>query len=433
MPLIQKEHVCLLDNNTVFSDIVYDLEPGYRQERVKVLGYRTDDWRGSLNIPGFIYDNAICKDWLSYQDYAIGDTVKYKEFYYIAKVKIPGTEDFDASNWERLVEKPTSQLMPNLDYKAKQFKDYYDLDTDNFDTEQQRIAQHLIGYQKRDYLSNIINDDVSQYKFYQGYIQDKGTQNSLTKLFDALSNADQDSINFFEEWAVKLGQYGSADGFDEIEFKLDEGRFKLAPQPVELVDTVSGTETDLIYRQRPFEVYLKPNNYTHKPFPKRTKMLEYIQTAGYVAEQDVKLVVAKYDDILNSSITDLNVGDYVWAGTRGTTWDVVKYIRTEDRVQAITSDTAAGTTTIKINQQAKYAKDEIVGILDVAGAEKFFKVKSVSLDTIVCYANGTTEDVEFADGFVTSFISARVSTMAEANTRIINSCLLYTSPSPRDS
>ena len=51
LPLIQKEHVVLLDNYTVFNDIIYDLEPGYRQERIKVLGYRTDDWNGSLNIP----------------------------------------------------------------------------------------------------------------------------------------------------------------------------------------------------------------------------------------------------------------------------------------------------------------------------------------------------------------------------------------------
>ena len=421
LPLIQKEHVCLIDNHTVFNDIVYDLEPGYRQERIKVLGYRTDDWKGSLNIPGFIYDNAVVNEWKSYKDYVLGDTVKYKEFYYVATVKSPGTENFDASKWERLTTQPEAKLIPNLDYKAKQFKDYYDLDTDNFDTEQQRIAQHLIGYQKRDYLSNIITDDVSQYKFYQGYIQDKGTQNSLSKLFDALSSADKDSIDFYEEWAVKLGQYGSVDGFDEIEFKLDEAKFKLSPQPIELVDTVLGTETDLIYRLRPFEVYLKPNNYTHKPFPKREKFLEYVQTAGFVNEDDVKLTVEKYDDILNEATSSLNVGDYVWVGTRGATWDVIKYVRSTDRVIAITSDKDAKTTTIKINTQARYSKDDLVGVLDITGAEKFFKVKEVSLDTIICYENGTTEDVELADGFITKFISARVATITDANTRVINS------------
>ena len=51
LPLVQKEHVVLLDNRTVFGDIIYDLEPGYRQERIKVAGYRTDEWNGSISIP----------------------------------------------------------------------------------------------------------------------------------------------------------------------------------------------------------------------------------------------------------------------------------------------------------------------------------------------------------------------------------------------
>ena len=59
IPLVSKEHVCLIDNYTVFGDVIYDVEPGYRQERIKVLGYRTADWNGSLNIPGFIFDDNI--------------------------------------------------------------------------------------------------------------------------------------------------------------------------------------------------------------------------------------------------------------------------------------------------------------------------------------------------------------------------------------
>jgi len=88
-------------------------------------------------------------------------------------------------------------LLSNLDYQTNQFADFYDLDTDNFDRQQQKLAQHLIGYQPREYLSNIINDEVSQYKFYQGYIKEKGTANALTKLFDALASADKESLEFF--------------------------------------------------------------------------------------------------------------------------------------------------------------------------------------------------------------------------------------------
>ena len=172
LALIQREHVVLIDNKTVFNDTIYDPEPGYRQERIKVLGYRTTNWDGSLNIEGFVYDQATITNWESNRDYFIGDIVKQKEFYYSASKKIPGTETFNPTIWNRLDKKPSPGLTPNFEYKTNQFADFYDLDSDNFDAEQQRMAQHLIGYQKRKYLENIINDDVSQYKFYQGFIQD---------------------------------------------------------------------------------------------------------------------------------------------------------------------------------------------------------------------------------------------------------------------
>jgi hypothetical protein len=422
LPLVQTEHVVLLDNTTVFKDYIYDLEPGYRQSRIKVMGYRTDKWTGGFNIPGFIYDNAKVTEWAEWTDYAVGDTVKHKEFYYVAKVKIPGQLNFDAKQWERLDKRPEPGLMANFDYKAKQFEDFYDLDTDNFDTSQQRVAQHLIGYQKRKYLENIINDDVSQYKFYQGFIQDKGTKNSLTKLFDALSNTDADSVEFHEEWALRLGQIGAAQSFDEVEYKLDEAKFRLSPQPVALVDSVTGTETDLIYRQRPFETYLKPDGYNHKPFPTKYKDVDYIQTAGYVNPSDVKTQVANYDAILNIAITTLNVGDYIWTGTNKTNdWDVFKYLRTEDKVIKLTKNSTTDEVEVKLNNQARYVKDDIIGLVDVTDNERFYKVLRSELDTVFCTENGKTTDVDPATGFVTNFTSVRVADLEAANTKLINS------------
>ena len=71
----------IIDNKTVFNDIIYAIAPGYRQERIKVLGYRTEKWTGGLNIPGFIYDSATCTQWEAWTDYAIGDIVQHKTFY----------------------------------------------------------------------------------------------------------------------------------------------------------------------------------------------------------------------------------------------------------------------------------------------------------------------------------------------------------------
>ena len=415
LPLVQREHVLIIDNKTVFNDIIYDIAPGYRQERIKVLGYRTEKWTGGLNIPGFIYDSATCTQWEAWTDYAIGDIVQHKTFYYVANKKVAGKETFDDADWNVLPAKPDSKLIPNFEYKTNQFADFYDLDTDNFDSEQQRLAQHLIGYQKRQYIENIINDDVSQYKFYQGMIQDKGTSNALTKMFDALSSANKDSLEFHEEWAIKRGQYGASEGFEEVEFILDESKFRLSPQPVELVNFVDPTKTDLIIRQVPTDVYLKPKGYNHKPFPTKYFGEGYIKTAGYVNEEDVNYKVTNYDDILNLDPVNVNVNEYVWVAKDDTTWNVYKYVRTLLKVLELSTDTD-GVTSIKCVTAPNVKKGEIVGIGNVTGQEKFYKVESVSLDTIKAKASTPpTDDVSNALGYLTKFELARLPNLVEAN------------------
>jgi len=323
--LVQKEHVLILDDVTVFNDIIYDQTQGYRQERIKVVGYKISGWTGDFSIPGFVYDRAIVTEWTAWKDYALGDTVKYKEFYYSARTNIPGTELFNDDDWYILADKPESKLIPNWDYRASQFEDFYDLDTDSFDVDQQKFAQHLIGYQKRQYLENIINDDVSQYKFYQGMIQEKGTQNSLSKLFDALNYANTDSLEFFEEWAIRLGQYGASGGFEEVEYILNEEKFLINPQPIELVTSVPFGVNDFVYRITADQVYLKPDDYTHEPFPVLASQKEYIRTAGYVNYEDVDYVISSKDDFATYNIKDLVEGTYFWLGFDNSSWNVYRF------------------------------------------------------------------------------------------------------------
>ena len=414
LPLVQKEHVVLLDNRTVFGDVIYDQAPGYRQERIKVAGYRTDEWNGSISIPGFFYDSAKIVEWTPWTDYEVGAIVKYKEFYYSADVKIPGTETFIDNQWARLTDKPVGGLYSNWDYKAIQFTDFYDLDSDNFDVEQQRLAQHLIGYQKRQYLENIINDDVSQYKFYQGMLQDKGTKNALTKMFDALASADKDSLEFYEEWAIKDGQYGAVDSFQEVDFILDETAFRLAPQPIELVQSIDENATDLIYKIRPFEVYQKSDDYDHAPFPTKYIDRTYVNNSGYVDLEDIKVISEKYDDIENLTFTDLRQGDYVWVGTDVRSWNVYKYSNTPNVIKSVTGGAEEFVLNLKETYKDIEAGD-IIGIFDIADIEGFYKVKSVAGDKVTIATEENVDDVESATGYITNFVKVRASNPDEAN------------------
>lgn len=386
---VQKEHAVILDDTTVFNDVIFDKQPGFRQERIQVLGYRSANWNGSFNVDGFIYDNATLESWQPWRDYAIGDLVQYKEFYYSARNKVPGSATFNSRDWYRLDEKPQSQLLPNWDYKANQFADFYDLDTDNFDEDQQKFAQHLIGYQNRRYLENIINDDVSQYKFYQGYIQDKGTRNSLEKLFDVLSNTDKDSLEFYEEWAVKSGQYGATKGFEEVEFLLDENKFKTKPQPFELVDVKPAASTDLVYRIEPNEVYQKPENYDHEPFPQKAVLETFTKNAGYVNPDDIDWEAASYEDILGLDITKIRNQDKIWVGNIERDWSVLTVLPYRQSVKNITADNGIN---IEFNESVSGLDvGAIIGIKGLGELSGFYSITQIDKTTITLGLVTSTE------------------------------------------
>lgn len=386
--LVQKEHVLLIDNVTQFNDTIYDLEAGYRQERIKVAGYKTTDWYGGFDIPGFIYDRAYVEEWQQWNDYNLGDIVKYKEFYYSASKFLPGAEEFVDSDWIRLDEKPEAQLLPNWDYKADQFTDFYDLESDNFDAGQQRIAQHLIGYQKRQYLENIIKNDVSEYKFYQGMIPEKGTTNVLNKLFDVLSAADQESIDFNEEWAVRLGQYGGSDAFEEIEFNLDQTLFKTNPQAFELVNVVDNNLVDFVIRQTPAQIYVKPKEYNNNPWPARTGGRDYLRTPGYVRYDQINVNIDSLDNIVDKDIDTFKDGDYVWCAFQNRDWNIYRFTPAEFFVKDL--EYSNSVLKIQCDKIPSVEAGDYIGIINSDLVKGFHKVDDVVLNNI--YINKTIKD-----------------------------------------
>ena len=427
IPVIQTEHAVVLDNETVFGDKIYNRAQGYRQERIRVKGYRSDGWNGSLNVPGFIFDDAKIEEWVAWQDYSIGTLVKYKQYFYVAKNRVVGNSTFQDKDFVILNDKPVPRLLANFDYKAKQFADFYDLDSDNFDVEQQKLAQHLIGYQKRRYLENIIPDDVSQYKFFQGMIQDKGTKNSLTKLFDKLGSANKDSLEFYEEWAIRLGRYGATTGNDVFEVLLDEDQYRLEPQTVELVDFVNPQDTSLIYRLDRNNVYVKSQNYNHKPLPVKYYNDDnmFVPSAGYVNPADISTSLANYNDIVNQDISALLVGSYVWTAKEKNqlTWGVYRYVSSTYQIESI-SEATDTSFAVTVSEFTDFSVGDIIGLNDIDDATNgFYKITNIELNKLTCETSeviqDTTEDYN-GKGFVTRFRSSRVSQLADANQTIID-------------
>jgi len=387
--LIQNEQIITIDNTTIFNDVVYNPESGYRQERIKVSGYVSVDWYGGLDIPGFIYDQASIQLWQPWQSYALGDIVNYQGYYYAADSALAGSQTFIATDWKQLDTKPQAQILPNWTNIATQFTDFYSLDVDSFSTEQQKLGQHLFGYQQRQYLNNIIQDNVSEFKFYQGMIRDKGTQNVLNRLFGVLTNLGEESLTFYEEWAVRLGQYGASRAFENIEFILDEAKFRLNPQGFQLGNTIDqGLLNTFIIQQLPSNVYLPPVGYNSKPWPILANYSPFLRDAGYVTATDVFLSLGYLSEITTYDIRTFTEGAYIWVAFEGPSWNVYRY--TDIHLKLTNISFAKGVLTLTAENITNITVGSYIGLDQVSLLNGFYQVTSVTLNTITVSAPNIT-------------------------------------------
>ena len=378
--LIQNEHVVLINNTDIFNDVIYNPPSGYRRDRIKISGYITNGWNGGLDIPGFIFDAATVETWQPWKDYNMGDIVNYQGYYYSAIAFTAGTSDFNFYSWSKLSKQPTPQLLPNWTNVATQFVDFYNTDVDGFDTAQKTMAHHLIGYQQRQYLDNIIQDPVSEFKFYQGMIRNKGTQNVLNSLFNTLGADGDASLTFYEEWALRVGQYGASNAFENIELILDDGKFRSNPQGILLVNSIDKNIDEFICQQTPNDIYVKPLGYTSNPFPVLENPQSLLRSAGYINKSDVLVSLGNLSDILAQDITKFVNGSYVWCAfaNKPTDWNVYRFSDTNIRVTDVTCTN--GKLTITSENIIQFNAGDYIGISQVELLHGFYQVLSVNLN-----------------------------------------------------
>ncbi len=172
----ETEHILIFDNSTNFGDVIYDPLYRSRQARLRFNGFRSKNWFGKLEAPGYLI---------------IGD-----------------------------------QLLPNYDTLVENVRYYYDPNVTIDNPSAENLGRHLIGYESKSFLDNLeISDDI-QYLFYQGVIRQKGTRQAFNKLFRSTSVigngnfSSTEKINVYEEWALKLGDFGNTIEQVSTEFKL---------------------------------------------------------------------------------------------------------------------------------------------------------------------------------------------------------------------
>ena len=177
------EHAMVFDSVTNFNDVIYNDLLDQKHTRIKIKTARTANWDGRFASEGFIID---------------GD-----------------------------------ELKPNLDNMAESLGRYHELGFIPVEKQLYEASRALFGYQQRDYLSELDIDDDTQFEFYQGILQNKGTSSSLTKISQS-GAVVQGNVSVFDEWALRVGDFGDTDRNQSIELKLSKNEMTQDPQMVSL-------------------------------------------------------------------------------------------------------------------------------------------------------------------------------------------------------
>lgn len=244
------EHMMVLDNRSIFADLIYQPVTGARQSRILVAGWLSGDWNGTVNAPGFVLNQDNITEWVSTRKYAKGEIVLFKNEYWSASTIIQPSQDFDYGRWIKSDYNQIQKgLLPNASNVSDQLAQAYSVYDANLEAEVDLFSYGLIGFRPRQYMQALNLDDISQVNLYQQFLGTKGTIRSA-ELF-SLANLGKEvaEYNINEFWAILRSQYGATANRNYVEFLLQESLLHSNPSIVQVSYPHSQGETDKDYDQ----------------------------------------------------------------------------------------------------------------------------------------------------------------------------------------
>ena len=427
--IVEYEHVLVFKNKTKFNDIIFEPALGSRQFRLKLVGYKTGNWDGSLTAQGFIYNDGVVPVWVANTDYVRGDIVKFKEQNYTASSNHTSSDIFEYSKWTK-TDSFKIGLLPNFDTLGKNFQSFYDIDAVNLESETDKYGKGAIGYQARDYFSQIGLDDVSQVKFYQGMLKQKGTKSAVDKLVRSKFDTISSDVQFYEEWAIRTGSYGANTINNRVELELDEAGFTDNPQILKTVKSVEektlGSKTEYTVE----DFYKKPADINYDFIPTQ-KSLQFGHTSeqfhdkllpnvGYpkLTDADATLFNSKDAQTLTPFLGDMKIGYTVWVANDGTNeWDILYLDNTKIIVTGNDGSVDGSTYTWTTSTPHNFMPGDIVAIRGYTNKrDGVYNIQQINSPTE--FVTGGSKEVGKESGvaLVMKFTSIRFKTGTDTTT-----------------
>ena len=318
------EHAVVFNNFTIFGDTVYNPLLNQKQSRFHALGLRTLDWNGRLEAPGYMVTQTTT---------VVGGRAVVKNSI------IPNFEK-SAEDLRLLFENnPTTTYAlasaPNTQISSAI--------TQTIPAAEGAMAKHLIGYQPRDYLNNLLVDNSVAYQFYQGMISQKGTENTILALLRNTNVLSLDqTLDVYEEYGFRSSTYGATRLTYGMDVILDQSQVKSNPQVLQLLSNqFNDNPNDLSITILEKDTRIVNTTPETPPFLLRTHYgadINDLPNSGYVLMNEVdwlvrdnleldSLYTTQLNAALNGTGTMLKVNDVVWQVIDTTkTWNVWKLV-----------------------------------------------------------------------------------------------------------
>ena len=253
--LINFEHKLILNNRTVFNDLIYNPALGTRQNRLRITGLKSGDWNGTLASAGFMMMLSEVAEWQPNTDYLRGSIVRYKNQNWTALTAVIGASKFQQLNFSVTDTVFQDQLMPSIGAKALDLEHAYDPYYHNSIPDMVRLRCDALGYVERTWLASLGLDLLNQTEFYRGWIKQKGTPQAIKNFTSAGTTDLLADFAMFEEYAIKMGEYGATGRTGYVDVQLNSTVAVNNPVAVEFA--VGNSDTNII-RVSDSALYKKP-------------------------------------------------------------------------------------------------------------------------------------------------------------------------------
>jgi hypothetical protein len=373
------ENMIVLDNTSIFADLLYDPITGARQSRVRLVGWTTTEWNGQLDAQGFILNQDNIKPWNPLKKYSRGEIVEWKNTYYSAIDIVQPSSEFDINNWTVSDYTNIQQgLLPNLANKSDQLANTYNIYTANLELNQDLFGYALIGWKPRQYMVNLNLDSTSQVSLYQQFLGSKGTLQAAEIFSFADLGRGVTQYDIYENWAVLRGTYGANANRSFYELQLNEALLTSNPSTIQVVssgETSLADQTVLLSNLWKSSFKLpSPNILTTTTIPVTDTALP---SAGYVNFDDVDITVFDITDTtsLSAAIDSIGVGTTIWvAKVNNYDWGIFRTSQLPGYLNSVTTN-LDGTSVFNFTQShgvtagtlfiVRFFSDEVDGVYEV--------------------------------------------------------------------